>query len=73
MEASILKTIKEMLGVQIAAEEFDSDIITHINSSFSVLQQLGVGPQPDGYMIEDDTAEWADYLPAVDGYNEKKL
>jgi len=24
-------------------------------------------------MIEDDTAEWADYLPAVDEYNEKKL
>jgi hypothetical protein len=34
------------------------DIITHINSAFSTLTQLGVGPAA-GFAIEDETAEWA--------------
>jgi hypothetical protein len=41
------------------------DIITHINSTFSVLTQLGVGPSI-GFMIEDDQASWEDFIGAGD-------
>lgn len=33
-----------MLGISEEYEHFDIDIITHINSTFSILAQLGVGP-----------------------------
>lgn len=41
---SILTSIKKLLGITEEYEHFDQDIIMHINSVFSVLTQLGVGP-----------------------------
>ena len=61
METSILTSIKKMLGVAEDYTEFDEDIITHINSVFLNLTQLGVGPE-EGFMIEDDTAIWEDFI-----------
>lgn len=61
METSILTSIKKMLGVAEDYTEFDEDIITHINSVFLNLTQLGVGPE-EGFMIEDDTATWEDFI-----------
>lgn len=61
METSILTSIKKMLGVAEDYTEFDEDIITHINSVFMNLTQLGVGPE-EGFMIEDDTAVWEDFI-----------
>ena len=61
METSILTSIKKMLGVAEDYTEFDEDIITHINSIFLNLTQLGVGPE-EGFMIEDDTAVWEDFI-----------
>jgi hypothetical protein len=61
MESSILKSTKKILGLSDSYVVFDLDIITHINAAFSVANQLGVGPL-DGYMIEDEEAEWADLL-----------
>ena len=61
METSILTSIKKMLGVAEDYIEFDEDIITHINSVFLNLTQLGVGPE-EGFMIEDDTAVWEDFI-----------
>ena len=58
---SILTSIKVLLGITEDDASFDESIIMIINSVFSTLQQLGVGPS-DGFMIEDDTATWADYL-----------
>lgn len=63
MEQSILNSTKKILNVNPDDDSFDLDIITHINSAFSVLHQLGIGP-PDGFFIEDDTETWADFLPA---------
>ena len=60
-EESILLTIKKMLGPGPEDKHFDTDIIIHINSSFSVLNQLGVGP-PDGFSIMDEAAEWSQFL-----------
>lgn len=61
METSILTSIKKLLGVAEDYAEFDEDIMTHINSVFLNLTQLGVGPE-EGFMIKDNTAEWEDFI-----------
>lgn len=71
METSILTGIKKLLGIPEDYEVFDFDVITHINSAFSTLTQLGIGP-PTGFMIEDDAAEWADFLEDDTQYNAVK-
>ena len=61
METSILDSIKKLLGISSEATEFDTDILIHINSVFSILTQLGVGPA-SGFSIEDSSAEWSDFI-----------
>lgn len=61
METSILKSTKKILGLGSDYTAFDHDVITHINAVFSTLHQLGVGPAP-GFAIEDDTANWDEFL-----------
>ncbi len=61
MESSILISTKKILGVSANYTAFDLDIITHINSAFSILNQLGIGPVM-GFAIEDDTAVWDDLV-----------
>lgn len=58
---SILTSIKKLLGIDEEYEHFDVDIIMHINSVFSILNQLGAGPAA-GFSIEDDSAEWSDFM-----------
>jgi len=65
MEQSILKSTKKVLNVAPDDTSFDDDILTHINSAFSNLTDLGVGPQ-GGFVIEDEEAEWASYFPNED-------
>lgn len=59
MENSILTSTKKILGIQEDYTAFDLDIITHINSTFSILNQLGVGPS-DGFYIEDNSDLWTE-------------
>lgn len=58
---SILTSIKKLLGIAEEYEHFDSDIMIHINSVFSILNQLGVGPE-EGFAIKDKTAAWSDFI-----------
>lgn len=58
---SILQSTKKILGLDAAYDVFDIDVISHINSAFSFLNQLGIGPD-EGFMIEDDTELWADFV-----------
>lgn len=58
---SILTSIKKLLGITEEYEHFDKDIIMHINSVFLNLTQIGVGPE-EGFYIEDETAEWVDFI-----------
>lgn len=62
MEPSILINVKKVLGLSDSYTPFDLDILTFINTTFSNLHQLGVGPS-DGFSIEDETTEWNDFLP----------
>ena len=59
---SILTSVKKMLGIAEKYNHFDEDIIMHINSVFMTLTQIGVGPS-SGFYIEDDVAEWTDFIP----------
>lgn len=61
MEESILTSTKKILGISKDYEAFDLDVITHINTVFDTLQQIGVGPE-EGFSIEDDSAVWSSYL-----------
>lgn len=59
---SILTSIKKLLGVGEDYTHFDPDIIIGINTSLSILSQLGVGPQ-SGFSISDNSAVWSDFIP----------
>ena len=60
MEESILKTIKQLIGCPDDFEQFDSDLIVHINSAFATLTQLGVGPK-EGYRITGVDNVWNEF------------
>lgn len=61
LEQSILKSIKKLLHIPEEYDQFDMDVIIHINSAFATLHQLGLGPETE-FMIEDDTEEWTAYI-----------
>jgi hypothetical protein len=60
--ASILDSVKKDLGIEVQYTHFAPDVIMGINSAFSILTQLGVGPS-SGFSIEDRTALWTDFIP----------
>lgn len=62
---SILDTVKKFVGASPDDTAFDSDIIMLTNTFFSVLNQLGVGPD-SGFMVQDKTNEWAEILNGDD-------
>lgn len=64
---SILTSIKKMLGVDEYCEHFDPEIIMHINSALTVLNQLGVGPT-SGFFITGSNETWDELIP-----NQKNL
>lgn len=57
MSESILNSVKKVLNQPADYTAFDQDIIMHINSTFSTLHQLGIGPE-EGFLIEDATPTW---------------
>jgi hypothetical protein len=69
--SSILTDTKKILGLGDVTDEFDLDILIHINSVFSTLNQLGIGPVT-GFAIEDATAEWEDFLAGDSRLNQIK-
>lgn len=59
--ASILDSVKKVLGFDPDYTAFDLDITMHINAVFGALQQLGVGGD-SGFMISDNTTLWSQYV-----------
>ena len=59
-ETNILKSIKKNLGLDENYNAFDHDVITHINTCFFTLEQLGIGPE-EGFVVEDGTEVWTDF------------
>lgn len=58
---SILTSIKAQLGIFFEETGFDDELVFDINSVFSTLYQLGVGPD-NGFAITDASSTWTEYL-----------
>lgn len=58
---SILTSVKKLLGITEDCTDFDSDIIMHINTVFTILTQMGVGPE-EGFSIEDKSKKWDEFI-----------
>lgn len=56
---SILESVKKLINAE-GDEYFDTDLIIHINTIFSVLQQMGVGPE-EGFSIDDNKSTWDEF------------
>lgn len=61
MPNSILDDVKKLLGIDPSYTAFDTDVIIHINSVFTILHGLGIGPT-DGFMIMDNTVTWDAFI-----------
>lgn len=58
---SILLSIKKLLGVETDFDGFNTDIIFGINTAFTSLYQLGIGPET-GYSITGIDDLWSDFF-----------
>lgn len=57
---SILNSIKKMIGIDEENTHFDIDVMTHINSVFTDLKQIGVGPA-EGFRITGTFETWSEF------------
>lgn len=70
MNESILNTIKKMLGITETQTEFDTDIITHINSAINILHQLGIFNEVSSWTsITGPSEEWTDITTDINKCN----
>lgn len=61
MQDSILMTIRKLVCGDPYADHFDTDLLVHINACFSILNQLGLGPE-NGFVVTDETQSWSSYI-----------
>lgn len=54
---SILKDIREAVGLGSEVDSFDTELLMHINASISKLNQNGVG---NTISVTDDSTTWSD-------------
>lgn len=64
MSDSVLISTKKILGIDEDYSAFDLDIVTHINSVFATLSELGLGPEL-GFMIVDEDDLWSDFFEDI--------
>lgn len=65
IDASVLYSIKKTLGINPQDTSFDVDLLLFVNSVFSELCQLGVGPS-EAFSIRDESANWEDFVSDSD-------
>ena len=65
MEESVLTSIKKLLGITEDYEIFDQDLIIHINSIFTILNQMGVGPK-NTFRITGKNEVWSEFIKDKD-------
>ena len=61
MTDSILVSTKKLLGITQEQTDFDTDIIITINTAFSILHDLGIGPS-EGFSIDGASSTWSSYI-----------
>lgn len=67
---SILNSVKAFVGISDEETHFDPELIVHINSVFSTLRQMGVGPEKT-FNVNDENDIWNDFIDD-DDFNEVK-
>lgn len=60
MQNSILELTKQKIGLMPEDTSFDDQLIADINSVFSILYQLGVGPKP-AFRITGSENTWDEF------------
>lgn len=68
MSNAILKDIKKMIGPSEIYDQFNTDLIININSVFTILQQMGVGPKT-GFAITTGEETWDDFIEGIEESN----
>lgn len=68
IQDSILHDVKQMVGQEWDDDTFDLDIMTHINTVFFNLNQIGIGPA-GGFSITDASTTWIEILGENKNYN----
>lgn len=63
---SILTSVKKLLGIDELDTSYDVDIIIDINSVFSILNQMGIGPTTP-FSIVDKNDDWDDFIADFSG------
>lgn len=66
---TILKDVKKMIGPSEIYDQFDVDLVIHINSVFNILQQLGVGPKSGFWITQDGNETWDNYFSGMENDN----
>lgn len=56
---SILVSVKKIVGVDEDCEDFDPELIMHINTVFFALNQMGIGTE--GFMINGVSETWSSF------------
>lgn len=69
--ASILDDTKKILGLPVNDESYDVDVLMHINSALSTLNQLGIGPD-EGFLVEDASSTWDEFFGTDNRLNSVK-
>lgn len=64
---SILTTVKKLNNVAEEYDVFDMDFIVHINTVFTTLWQMGVGPSAP-FFIKDKDTTWDEFIPPNNSY-----
>ena len=59
----ILTEVKRMLEIEQETTEFDIDIISHVNSAFFSLSEIGVGPAIPFYI--DSFTTWDEFKTSI--------
>lgn len=69
---NILASVKKIIGVAPNHNTFDDDLMLHINTIFTVLTQLGIGPS-DGFILSDKNQTWSEFIsPEFKEFNSVK-
>lgn len=61
MEPSILLSTKKILKLAPSYVVYDNEVLTHINSAFSTLNQLDIGKA--NFRVVDESQTWGEYTP----------
>ena len=61
LNSSILNSVKEQCGIPAVRTEFDKILQLDINTAFSILNQLGVGPE-EPFIITGSSETWDQFI-----------